>query len=98
MQDYQRIADRLNYSYEELGCQIPTTPGAGSRTAMVDETTVRKLTLGIWIHTPAMNRPTMGLPIRSIFWPQLRAREEGVTKPPLGKGYLPDLGDTDGNS
>ena len=47
MQDYQRIADRLNYSYEELGCQIPTTPGAGSRTAMVDETTVRKLTLGI---------------------------------------------------
>ncbi len=62
---------------------------------MVDETTVRKLTLGIWIHTPAMNRPTMGLPIRSIFWPQLRAREEGVTKPPLGKGYLPDLGNLD---
>jgi hypothetical protein len=65
---------------------------------MVDETTVRKLTLEIWTHTPAMSRCMVGASIRSIFRLQLRAREEGVTKPPLGKGYLPDLGDTDGNS
>jgi hypothetical protein len=53
---------------------------------MVDDTTVRKSTLGIWAHTPVMSRYMMGASIRSIFRLQLRAREEGVTKPPLGKG------------
>jgi len=74
---------------------MPTTLGAGSGTAMVDDTTVRKLTLGIWAHTPVMSRYMMGVSIRSIFRLQLRAREEGVTKPPLGKRYLPDLGNLD---
>jgi len=64
---------------------------------MVDDTTVRNLTLEIWAHTPAMSRPTMGLSIRSIFRLQLRAREEGATKPPLGRGYLPDLDNSDGS-
>ena len=97
-QHYQVQAGGLRNSCTEFGSGKLTTPGAGSGTAMVDDTTVRNLTLEIWTHTPVMSRPTMGPSIRSIFRLQLRAREEGVTKPPLGKGYLPDLGDTDGNS
>ncbi len=97
-QHYQVKADRLRNSCTEFGSGMPTTPGAGSGTAMVDDTTVRKVTLEIWTHTPAMSRPTMGLSIRSIFRLQLRAREEGVTKPPLGKGYLPDLDNSDGST
>jgi hypothetical protein len=66
-QHYQVQAGRLRNSCTEFGSGMPTTPGAGSGTAMVDDTTVRKSTLGIWTHTPAMSSYMMGASIHTIF-------------------------------